>query len=680
MLYKALYNDFSFGQVNPFSSGKINSDLYNKSALEIRNFIVRPDGSLMRRNGTQMLVSGDMAGIDTVRLYQFSYSDRNVIAVFYPGYVRFYTYSDASGMERYKDANNDDLLPLATPYDTATKIDALCISSYGGDLYVTTKGVAPRMITYTDDAWAISTITFTGDYTFDTEGMYPSINFFKGMRLWLAGCPDKPTTLFASRTPSDNATRFTDFTMQDQYLVTTTFTTVKKYSSDPNEENPTVTYTANTSDETRETYTGQTTGTSDTSTLTETSEDGKGNTVWTVTTTYYVKSVENSVLANHAIEINEVDNAYGSKIMWAISAKRMLVGYGRSIMMDSGDVATPADFDLNTTVQDGCGSVTPVGIGSYVIYTGINNMSVKIMKYDYENDAYVNTDISTNISELIHDAGGVVELESQLAPFPIIWVLLADGTMLACTFDVDSGIIAWTLQSLGTPLDETVTYGKVKSVCVNQLSSGNEFLVLAVRRKDGIILERLGCDTPADISGSNFLDSSVRVDGVLSLGSSVTIPDHCVGYPCSVVADDAFVNTVDATTSGTTVTPKHAVGSYYRCGIVEESVLHLHPAEWLQATGPMLFKKRCLMGVTVRLYKSLSFKLVATDNPGTHAEPVFTRYAIDKYGAPTALFTGNYREDFRTEVTNDVTLIVTSDSPFPLNILAIVVDTDYKEA
>jgi hypothetical protein len=94
----------------------------------------------------------------------------------------------------------------------------------------------------------------------------------------------------------------------------------------------------------------------------------------------------------------------------------------------------------------------------------------------------------------------------------------------------------------------------------------------------------------------------------------------------------------------------------------------------------MLFKKRCLKNVIIRFYKSLGGEIVATDTSGTHKTIAFTRYGIVSYGEPTELFSGNHQTDFKTEVTSDVTLMVTSDMPLPMNILAIVVETEYKEA
>ena len=56
---------------------------------------------------------------------------------------------------------------------------------------------------------------------------------------------------------------------------------------------------------------------------------------------------------DHAFFLQETD-MHGSRINWMINQKRIIVGAGRSIWMDSGEMAT-STFDMNVTLQGPAG-------------------------------------------------------------------------------------------------------------------------------------------------------------------------------------------------------------------------------------------------------------------------------------------------------------------------------------
>ena len=53
-------NNFQFGEVSPSLTSRTDTQVYNNSAEQIRNFFIRSEGGLLKRAGSQRLAAGSV--------------------------------------------------------------------------------------------------------------------------------------------------------------------------------------------------------------------------------------------------------------------------------------------------------------------------------------------------------------------------------------------------------------------------------------------------------------------------------------------------------------------------------------------------------------------------------------------------------------------------------------------
>lgn len=742
---KVLYNNFVTGLINPTMTGRIESNEYMTGAEELTNVIVRPDGSLMKRNGFKIHLP-QLGEVDDARTIQIAKS-----AKFYE--VLFVSAGEAGRIEVYDNDTQELLATCSSPY--RGDLQKLQVSSYMGDLYVTCKDNPPMMLVFdpkSNDV-SITEVPFEQDTVVDRKdaSTYPSSNLFYAGRWWIGGSAKTPFTVYGSMvSTSENGvakTRFTDFTMKGQQSIESFFvqTVVKnksgqtmknetlrynseqitaigydtasfkemespsmfafyfpdveyvfepetnalsaivrvyywkdsagklhvtKVSRDATDQNPqapvTTDYTgygasirwvtAESFDKAKEQYIPD-------AWLTVSGEKQQSTMVLLYKSTSSASDVED----DNAISLTEadsLDNPIG--IRWMFADKRMLVGFGKIVMMDSGAVPTPKSFDLKTTVQDGCGSVTPVGLGNFILYTGINDMSVRAVRYDYDTDGYLSTDISKNISLFIHEGGGVRQMTTQLVPFPIVWVLLNDGTLLACSFNPNSGLLAWSKVVLGV--------GKIRSVSIFNKYDSNEleYLEAVVQIGSSFFVETMELTLDGESFGKSqsgfscYLDNSQTKKGQGAVSLEDVLQAVKDGGNVAVMMDDSYGGVMQEGVL-------YAYTGYARYGSPFTARIGLLPIEYSQA-GPLLCVKRRIADVNTRVYKSGNYSLEAKDVPSTKTTISCMFYGVQDYGQAPVMYTGNDSHNFISYTSPTNALVVESELPFPLNLLAVAVD------
>ena len=82
---------FSAGEVSPFLNGRTDLAKYQTGARTLENFLVLPQGPILKRRGTKYLTAAE-GGTDPVRFYPFIFSRTDCFVIeLTPGKIRFIT-------------------------------------------------------------------------------------------------------------------------------------------------------------------------------------------------------------------------------------------------------------------------------------------------------------------------------------------------------------------------------------------------------------------------------------------------------------------------------------------------------------------------------------------------------------------------------------------------------------
>lgn len=159
----------------------------------MRNFLPKAQGAAVRRPGTRYVANTKSNG--QVRLIPFEYSTQQAYVIEAgDGYFRFYR--NGARLENPPGTP----VEIATPY-TLADLPTLQWAQSADTLYLAHPSYSPRKLTRTTPTtFTITTIAFTAAPAEWTGSNYPGTVTFWQSRLWWAGTPNQPQSIWGSKT------------------------------------------------------------------------------------------------------------------------------------------------------------------------------------------------------------------------------------------------------------------------------------------------------------------------------------------------------------------------------------------------------------------------------------------------------------------------------------------------
>ncbi|MDL2291290.1 hypothetical protein LJC09_04220 [Desulfovibrio sp. OttesenSCG-928-F20] len=181
--------NFTAGEWSEKLMGRIDLARYGQACSELKNMTIMPHGAVTRRMGTEFVSTCASAA---VRLLPFIFSEeQSYVLEFTEGKIRFFR---SGGLLANKDIQSDY---------TATDISQLGYCQSADVMYLVCPAKAPRkLIRNGQDSFALVTVTFADAPAEWKEGNWPACVTFYQQRLWLAGTPEQPQKVWASKTGS----------------------------------------------------------------------------------------------------------------------------------------------------------------------------------------------------------------------------------------------------------------------------------------------------------------------------------------------------------------------------------------------------------------------------------------------------------------------------------------------
>lgn len=364
-------------------------------------------------------------------------------------------------------------------------------------------------------------------------------------------------------------------------------------------------------------------------------------------------------------------------ILWLMSTNSLLIGTLGSEWLckaatSGSQPITPTN--INITPQTNNGSLSgalPIKLGNAVAFVQKAGRKVIEVQYDFQQDSFVGRNMCV-VSEHILRRGGKGKLTAyQKEPNNILWVLLNDGTLAACTYDKDQQVMAWHQHVVGGN-------GIVESIVVTNSAAGTEDLLYMIVKRtiNGATKRYIEYLTPdffptsdTDITLGFFLDCGLS----LTTGMPVTTVSgvgHLEGESVDVVVDGIYIGkkTVSSgiVTLGMTATVSVHVGYKY------SGVLKTLPQEGASPTGGTSQGKiKRAARTMIRVFNTRSFKY------GTNLQTLDVRNIVDGNGTVVNKMNSDdlgINIPMNYNYTSQFYLV--QDLPYPMVILAIAPDVE----
>ena len=325
----------------------------------------------------------------------------------------------------------------------------------------------------------------------------------------------------------------------------------------------------------------------------------------------------------------------------------------------SGPV-TPTNINIKKGTTYGADLLLPKRIENAFVYLQRNNLTIRELKYSFEQDALI-ADDATILSEHITKSG-IKDLEYQESPDGILWCVRKDGVMATMTRLAAQDVLAWTSHN---------TQGSYQSVAVIPNGNEDQVWVVAQRSSASVNAKYIEYFKPfiqPDAQRSQFyVDCGLSYESGSTAGvARVTGLDHLKGLTVSILGDgsvfpDQVVDTAGAVTISKSCSTIHV-------GLPYTSVIKTSRLEAGDVTGSSQGLVKRIYRSIIRMWRTLGCHVGV---PGNQDIVMFRDSSMPMDVAPP-LFTGDKTISFPAGWDKKAQVLITQAQPLPLNVLAIV--------
>lgn len=363
-----------------------------------------------------------------------------------------------------------------------------------------------------------------------------------------------------------------------------------------------------------------------------------------------------NITASHAIILEEND-MHGSRLQWIAGSRHLLAATERATWSDTGDIPTPATFDMNIIEYAGANNLQARGTKEIMVYAGRDGKSLRALVWNQnqQESGYIDIDISEQAAHLFTE--GIKDFAIADYPYPMIWIVTKPGELISCTINIRSGILAYAKH----PTD-----GIVEAVSVAPQKTG-DVIFLVVNRDGNRNIEHIILD---DLINSDYSDSHYIDAGEIRIFDTPTKTirglQRFAGKTVRAFADGAIEPPIKVDEDGkaelqTEVTKIH-IGLPYKSSFSPND-------RQIPANGTSLGKKRRIEKIILKLYKSFGGGAGTDENKITAI--ITSRFGEYKLGTPPEPFTGEYDITVSGNIDTEGKLFITHEEPCPFTLLAI---------
>ena len=187
-----IVTSFNAGEWSPQLYGRVDLQKYASAARIMENFVPLPQGTVTRRPGTRFVAESKSSGDGIVIPFEFSTTQAYIIEA---GNLYFRFYRERGRIETSPGVAYE----IVTPYTLADLENLQWVQS-ADVLYLAHPRHAPRKLERTGHtSWTLTTISFTSAPSEWTGSNWPGAVAFHQQRLFWAGTPNQPQTIWGSR-------------------------------------------------------------------------------------------------------------------------------------------------------------------------------------------------------------------------------------------------------------------------------------------------------------------------------------------------------------------------------------------------------------------------------------------------------------------------------------------------
>lgn len=330
-----------------------------------------------------------------------------------------------------------------------------------------------------------------------------------------------------------------------------------------------------------------------------------------------------------------------------------------------GDVITPSSVTVKPQSYIGCNNVTPVLVGNSVLFAQARGGRIREMSYSWQANGYQTNDISIMAPHLF-EYNNVLDMAYSKAPYPILWAVSTNGSLLGMTYVPEQQVAAWH--------HHDTTNGTFEAVCtITEIPAGQlaaeDMLYAIVNRTIGGVtkryVERMHTRYFAAAANAFFVDCGATYSGAPT--TTVSGLTWLEGQTVSILADGAVMP--QQVVTGGTITLSHTA-SVIQVGLPITADLQTLPLAMQIDNAAGVGKTKNVNKVWIRVNRS----------SGIFAGPSFSNLTevkertIEPWGSPPALKSGEVSVVISPSWGADGAVCIRQSDPLPLTVVSIALE------
>lgn len=375
-----------------------------------------------------------------------------------------------------------------------------------------------------------------------------------------------------------------------------------------------------------------------------------------------------TVLDDDAVTYTLVSNEV-NPINWMISGPVLVIGSASAEWQVKASSINEALTPTNITVlpQTTHGSsvgLKPRRIASSVMFFQRSTHKLREMTYSFEIDAFTARDTTVISEHILRRGTKVVDSAYQKEPHSIMWTALQDGSMAGMTYEKDQEVVAWHQHQLGG----TSVYVESLATVPSSDGSRDELWMVVKRTINGstkryveYMVQELDSFTTTSLTDGLYLDCALTYTGTPA--TTISGLTHLEGQSVYALADGIARGPFTVTTGAITIP---VAASTVHVGLNYTSRIKTLPIEAGAMDGTAQGRTKRVHRLMLALCKSYSYSHGA-DTSGMILED----FSLDT-NLTGKIFTGSVAVPFSGRYDFDGQVYVKSEGPYPLNVLAIM--------
>lgn len=321
------------------------------------------------------------------------------------------------------------------------------------------------------------------------------------------------------------------------------------------------------------------------------------------------------------------------------------------------DYLTPKSISVSPQSYIGSSMVQPIIANNSLIYAAARGGHIRELAYNWQANGYITGDISIRSSHLF-DNKKILDMCLQKSPFPVVWCVSSDGTLLGLTYLPEQSIGAWHKHD---------TDGQFESV--TSVTEGEDDVLYAIVRRhingrDLRHIERMKPRKFASTKEYYFMDGGLTYRGTPT--SAVSNLGMLEGKTVCVLADgNVMPKTI--VSNGTIHLPDEIKASVISVGLPIEASITTLPLAFQVDAAMGQGRTKSLNKVWLRVYESVA--VLAGIYGGKMYE--YKQRTTEVFSHPTRPKTGIIEINIGGQWDDDGLMQVKQHNPLPLTVLSV---------